>query len=175
VDCPAGGEFAPSEEIDAQVAELVSRLALPEDWRERLEELAEHQEECENVEGKRRYLESKLRRLKFLFVEEGDLSEGEYRRRKADLQAQLDALQMPETPEVEHAGETLESLGQEWADAPKKYRGEMLHCIFEAIYVDVGAQRLVCVKPYPPFVPLFRMDGLKEREDGCFYPGEDRA
>jgi site-specific DNA recombinase len=175
VDCPAGGEFAPAEEIDAQVAEFVSRLVLPDDWRERLEELAEHQEELENVQGKRRYLEGKLRRLKFLFMEEGDMGEGEYRRSKADLQAQLDALQMPETPEVEQAGETLESLGQEWANAPKKYRHDMLQCIFEAIFVDVEAQRLVCVKPYPPFVPLFRMDGLEEKEDGCFYPGEDKA
>jgi hypothetical protein len=173
VDCLAGGEFVPSEEIDAQVADLVSRLVLPEDWRERLEELAEHQEERENVEGKRRYLEGKLRRLKFLFMEEGDLSEGEYRRRKADLQAQLDALRPPETPKVEQAGETLETIGQEWANAPKKYRRDMLHCIFEAIFVDVEAQGLVCVKPYLPFVPLFRMDGLEEKEDGCFYPTEE--
>ena len=166
VYCPAGGEFAPAEEIDAQVAELVSRLALRDDWRERLEELSEHQEERENIEGK-------LRRLKFLFMEEGDLSEGEYRRRKVDLQAQLDALLMPETPEVEQAGETLESLGQEWANAPKKYRRDMLRCIFEAIFVDVKVKRLVCVKPYPPFVPLYRMDGLEEKEDGCFYPTEE--
>ncbi len=142
---------------------------MPEDRRERLEELIEHQEECGNVEGKRRYLESKLGRLKFRFIEEGDISEGDYRRRKADLQAQLHALRTPETPEVEQAGETLESLGQEWASAPKRYRRDMLCCIFEAIFVDVKAKRLACVKPYPPFVPLFRMDGPEEKEDGCFY------
>ena len=51
----------------------------------------------------------------------------------------------------------------------------MLGCIFEAIFVDVEAQRLVCVKPYAPFVPLFRMDGLEEKDDGCFYPGENKA
>jgi hypothetical protein len=28
------------------------------------------------------------------------------------------------------------------------------------------------LKPYPPFVPLFRMDGLKEKEE-CFYVGEE--
>jgi hypothetical protein len=36
---------------------LVSRPAPPEDWHERLEERTEHQQERENVEGKRRYLE----------------------------------------------------------------------------------------------------------------------
>jgi hypothetical protein len=139
---------------------------LPEEWRE-------HQEERENIEGKRRYLEGKPRRLKFLFMEECDMGECEYRRRKVDVQAQLDALRPPETPQVEQAGETLESLGQEWANAPKKYRRDMLRCIFESIFIDVKASRLVCVKPYQPFVPLFRMDGLEEKEDGCFYPTEE--
>jgi hypothetical protein len=27
----------------------------------------------------------------------------------------------------------------------------------------------VCVKPYPPFVPLFSIKELKERDDGCSY------
>jgi hypothetical protein len=172
VDCPAGGEFVPAEEIDAQVAELVSRLVLPEDWRERLEELAEHEEERENVEGKRRYLESKLRKLKFLFME-GDMTATEYRRRKAELQTEIGLLKAPEPPAVEEAGATLEMLGQEWACAPKKYRTQMLHVIFEEIVVDVAARKLVRVKPYPPFVPLFRMDGLEESDNGYFYFKED--
>ena len=41
--------------------------------------------------------------------------------------------------------------------------------IFEAVYVDVLGERLVCVKPYPQFAPLFRMDGMEEKKDGCFY------
>jgi hypothetical protein len=172
VDCPAGGEFAPAEEIDTQVAELVSRLVLPDDWRERLEELAEHQEERENVEGKRRYLESKLRKLKFLFMEE-DMTATEYRWQKAELQAEIGLLKAPEPPAVEEAGATLEMLGQEWASAPKKYRAQMLHVIFEEIVVDVAARKLVCVNPYPPFVPLFRMDGLEESDNGYFYFKED--
>jgi hypothetical protein len=70
-------------------------------------------------------------------------------------------------------GETLESLGAEWASAPLRYQRDMLRVIFEAVYVDVLGRRPVCVKPYPPFAPLFRMDGLEEREDGCFYCEED--
>lgn len=49
----------------------------------------------------------------------------------------------------------------------------MLRVIFEAVYVDVLVLKLVCVKPSPPFVPLFTMDGLEEREDGSFYCEED--
>jgi hypothetical protein len=168
VDCETDSELVPTAIIDAQLATLVKQLRLPEDWRARLAELADRREERVEVEGKRRYLQGKLRRLRDLYVE-GDYARAEYEQRKADLQAKLDALQVPHQPEVEKAGETLESLGQEWANAPNKFRRDMVRCIFEAVFVDAKARRLVCVKPYPPFVPLFRMDGLEEKEDGCFY------
>ena len=168
IDCPSQSRFLRVEELDAQIADLVKRLQLPLDWRDRLEELAEHHEEQENIEGKRRYLKSKLRRLRDLYLE-GDYSKPEYDRQKAELQTQLDSLRTPEQPEVEHAGETLESLGAQWAGALKKYQREMLRVIFEAIYVDTVTRELVSVKPYTPFVPLFRMDGLEEKEDGCFH------
>jgi hypothetical protein len=79
---------------------------------------------------------------------------------------------VPDTPEVEEAGETLESLGQAWANAPKRYQRDMLRLIFEGIYIDMIEKRLVCVKPYPQFAPLFRLDGLREKE-GCFYVEEE--
>ena len=56
-----------------------------------------------------------------------------------------------------------------WAGAPRKIQHEMLKVIFKAVYVDVLGERLVCVKPYPQFAPLFRMDGMEEKSDGCFY------
>jgi len=31
----------------------------------------------------------------------------------------------------------------------------------------MNEQRLICVKPSPPFAPLFRMDGLEERKMGA--------
>lgn len=45
--------------------------------------------------------------------------------------------------------------------------------IFEAVYVDVVGQKVMCVRPNMPFVPLFRMDALEETEDGCFYCNEN--
>lgn len=171
LDCPAAGRHVPMAAIDEQVGDLVKRLQLPDDWRERLEELASHQEERENVEAQRRYVQGKMRRLRELYLD-GDFAKAEYDRRKADLQAQLDALQVPQQPAIEAAGETLESLGAEWASAPKRYQRDMLRVIFEAVYMDPLARCVVCVKPWPQFAPLFRMDGLREKE-GCFYVGEE--
>jgi hypothetical protein len=173
VACPVAGRTVHMAVIDEQVAALVECLQLPDDWRERLEELANHREERDEVEGKRKYLKGRLRRLRELYVD-GDYSRAEYDRRKADLEAQLDALQVPEVPDVEAAGKILEGLGAEWANAPKRLQRDMLKVIFKAVYVDVDARRLVCVKPFAPFVRLFRMDGLKEKE-GCFYVGEEEG
>ena len=60
-------------------------------------------------------------------------------------------------------------LGAVRAGVPRKIQHEMLKAISEAVYVDVLGERLVCVRPYPQFAPLFRMDGMEESEDGCFY------
>jgi hypothetical protein len=69
-------------------------------------------------------------------------------------------------------GEILAGLGQEWANAAKRYQRDMLRVISEAVYVDILGKRLVCVKPYPQFAPLFRTDGLKER-NGCYYVADE--
>lgn len=168
VDCPAAGRHIPQDIINDQVAELVKRLSLPSDWRERLKELVNHRQEQDQVEGKRQYLQGKLRRLREMYLD-GDIEKPEYNHRKADLQAQLNAQQLPEQLAIETAGETLESLGTAWAGAPLRLQRDMLRVIFEAVYVDMLSRRLVCVKPYKQFAPLFVLDGLEEVEDGCFY------
>jgi len=104
---------------------------------------------------------------------DGDFTKAEYNRRRAELHAQLDVLRVPESPDIEAAGNTLETLGDMWAGASKRIKRDMLRTIFEGIYVDLDARRVVCVKPFVAFVPLFRLDGLEEKEDGRFYFKEE--
>ena len=92
IHCEAGGQFADARPIEAQLLDLINRLTLPDDWRERLQELTEHREERGKTEGKRQYLTGKIRRLRDLYLE-GDFDKAEYNQRKADLQTQLDALE----------------------------------------------------------------------------------
>jgi site-specific DNA recombinase len=170
IQCNARKHLTRGDVIDQQVGELIKRLQLPEE-RERLEELAEHKEEKQDIEGERRKLRGKLRRLREVYVD-GDLSRGEYDRRRAELQAEIDALREPEAPQVEEAGATLESLSDAWEGATVQLRAAVLKTIFESVVVDVTARRVVCVMPYPQFAPLFRMDGLKEH-GGCFYVAKE--
>ena len=171
-ECEAAGLHVDQRVLDAKVSAVVERLALPDDWRERLEELVEDRPEREDLDAKRRYIQGRLRRLREVYVD-GDLGRTEYARRRDELRAQLVALEEPEPSEVEHAAETLETRGTEWAGASKRLRRAMLRVIFEGIYCDMIERRVVYVRPYPAFVPLFRMDGMEQREDGNFYPKED--
>ena len=91
-----------------------------------------------------------------------------------NLQRQPDALLVPDVPKVERADRTLESLGQKWANEAKRYQRDMLRLIFEGIYIDMIEKRLVCVRSEPQFAPLFRLDGLREKE-GCFYVDEEEG
>jgi hypothetical protein len=172
VDCPAAGSHVVASAIEAQVVEYVRHLRLPEDWRSRLVELANQVEERSQVEGRYRYLESKLRRVRELYVE-GDFEKPEYIRRKSDIEAQLAFLQMPEPPAVESAASLLEGLAEVWDRADRATQHEALRAMFAAIRVDVLERKLVSVQPHRDFLPLFRLDGLEEKEDGCFYYRED--
>jgi len=106
---------------------------------------------------------------------DGDLSRGEYDRRRAELQGELAGLRDPDAGRVEQAGATLEGLAMAWQVAPVARRARLLKEVFAQIWVDLGARRVVAVKPWPSFVPLFRMDGLEEREEGVFYVRETEA
>jgi hypothetical protein len=171
--CDARPRLTRADLVDWEIGELVMRLRLPDNWRDRLEELADHREEKENIEGKRKRLQGELVSLRKQH-QWGHISDKEYLRERGEVQAQLDALRPPERPAIEAAGETLETLGAVWATAPKKLQAAMLKTIFEEVRVDLSGRRLACVKPWPPFVPLFRMDGLSEKE-GCFYVDEEEG
>jgi hypothetical protein len=100
-------------------------------WRDRLDELDQHHEDQQDAEDKRRVCELYL---------SGDFGKGEYNRRRAVLQAELGALVDPEPSAIETAGETLETLGEAWADAPKRLQAKMLKTILEEVRVDVAAR-----------------------------------
>ena len=68
-----------------------------------------------------------------------------------------------------------EALAEAWQVAPVGLRAQMLKEIFAEIRIDLTGRRVVAVKPWPPFLPLFRMDGLEEKADGWFYPREAEA
>ena len=98
-----------------------------------------------------------------------ELDEATYRRERAETQAQLDALVIPEQTDILAAGQFLETLADVWVEATPAERKELLGLLLEAVFVDAIGGSVVCVQPPMPYVALFRrVPGLREK-DGFFY------
>lgn len=167
--CPVAGRRVRAEVMDDQVEKLVRQLRMPDDWQDRILELANHRQERDQADRQRQQLKAKLRRLRELYIE-GDFDRPEYDRRKAELQVQLDALQLPEQPDVIRAGEYLTTLAGLWDKGTVAQRHRLLQGMILKAHVDLVDNRVLCVEPHPEFMVLFRqIEGLEERKDGCYY------
>jgi hypothetical protein len=174
IDCPSQSTFAVQDTLDDQVALLISRLRLPENWKARLEEkLRTTAKRKTSKDARRKRLTAQMERLRDMYVD-GDYTKSEYQERRLALEAQREDFKedKPETPPeqaVLEVGEALSTLHKAWSDSPKEYRREMLNLIFEELWVDTIEQELISVVPTAEFEELVRLPGLEEREDGRFY------
>jgi len=170
-DCPAAGRGTRVEPLDEVIGELVARLVLPPDWRKRVIDLMGCEDRRAVVEQQRIRLAEKLKRLRKAYFEV-DIDEVIYRRERAETQAQLDALVIPEENDVLAAGRFLETLADVWITATQGERKELLALLLEAVFVDVLGGRVVYVQPQEPFVNLFHQVTSLWEHNGYFYLAE---
>ena len=159
IRCPNPKAYQRAEVFDEQVSGLVGELRLPESWRQLVFEFLDSNEERMEAAGERRRLEEKLRRVKYQF-REGDLEQREYVREMETTKAALAAVQDPEEGQLVHLGDHVEALVEAWALATREEQHDLLKLMLDAVYVDMGAGKVVAVSPKPEFLPLFN---LRER------------
>jgi len=89
----------------------------------------------------------------------GDISDGDYRREKADLERQIKTL-TPDTtpiemPNMERAAQLLNEMPALWQHpgVTNKQRESLVQEVFNKISIDGDA--LVTVEPKPEYAPLF--------------------
>lgn len=157
VVCAWGGKHVPEGDLDEQVARLVGRLRLPEDWRARVVELVNEEDDRASAERAKRRLEGKVRRLRELYIE-GDVEKGEYTARKVALEEELLGvyLSLRDAP-VREAAATMETLQVAWEQASVELRRQMLGTMVRAMFVDMESGRVVRLDPWPPFARLFEL------------------
>lgn len=126
---------------------------MPEGWREQVLDLVNHRDHRAEVERERARLTEKQRRLRRAWLEV-EIDDETYRREQTGTQAQLDALVMPDEPDIVAAGQFLETLQTIWDEATASERKQLLNTLLEAVFVDVVGKRLVCVQPKADFVRL---------------------
>ncbi|MFC2031398.1 recombinase family protein, partial [Chloroflexota bacterium] len=170
-DCVSFNRVIRVDRIDATVEDTIRLLKLPQDWQDRILATANHKDQKKKIEDRRGALEAKLKRLKYLYLED-DIGVKEYEAQKADINEELASLQMPEDSNIVEAGQMLESLAVLWDDLTPREKQEILRSMLRAIYIDIEEQRVVCYEPFAEFAPLFdQIEALSEK-DGCYYRSE---
>lgn len=167
VHCDKPQSLIRADLFESQFGELVKHLHLPQDWQGRVQRLMARDEKVENVQNRRRQLNQKLERLKYMFGE-GDLTQADYLRQRNEVRGRLAALAAPGEREVMHAGEYLETLSQLWENATLAERKEVVGTLVTRVFADPAAKKLVAVEARPAFQLLFRQISQLREEDELF-------
>jgi len=152
-----------------QMTKIVSRLNLPDDWRERVLALVQDGDEVERIKSERTRSQEKLRRLRRSW-HEVEIDDAYYQKEKANAESRLANLVIPNgVVKVEEAARLLSDMSATWEAASREERRAMLGFMFEAMYCDPAEKRLVALQAKRAFVPLVREVGLLQEDEGKFY------
>jgi DNA invertase Pin-like site-specific DNA recombinase len=162
-DCPYIGQSVRAELIDAQAAELIRSIHLPENWEPIVRQMLDDQRERANPEAERKDIRSMLRLMRENF--ERGLYEGEeyqYWQKVSALKEKLTLLERVPESAINRAARTLLDLRETWESTTKEERKDLVHVMIQEVGVDVAAKRVLWVKVRPDYEPLFSiLDGLR--------------
>ena len=164
--CRASRQQIREQLLEPQIDAYMQALQLPDDWRQRVEMLLHADAGASNLEKRRNDLRAQLRRLNYQF-EHGLIDEAEtaaYEKKAQKLIREINSIVIPNMTHLVEHGEQLVVFSSTWFKADKAQRHAILREIFEAIYIDTDTKRIVGVKPYAEFVPMFRQTKLIEKD-----------
>jgi site-specific DNA recombinase len=155
--------YTRAELVDEHLAQIIQRIHLPEDWRQEAEARA-NQPQQNDIEGKRKYLTGKLRRLRDLYVE-GDYTKKEYDSEKRRLEADLASIQP--TVDISESAIYIGTVAELWQGATRQQRKQIVRTLFQSVRIDLAHGRVLCVEPKPEYRLLF--ERIMIEREGCFY------
>lgn len=170
-DCPYTGQSARAEVIDAQIAELIQSIHLPENWEPIVRQMLDNQRERADPEAERKEIRSMLRLMRDNF--ERGLYEGEeyqYWQKVSGLKEKLALLERVPEPALNRAARTLLDLRETWKNSTKEERKDLVHIMIQEVGVDVTIKRVLWVKARPDYEPLFSiLDEMRQDANRRFW------
>lgn len=162
-DCPYIGQSVRAVTIDAQVAELIRSIYLPENWEPVVRQMLHEQRDQFYPETERKEIRTMLRLMRDNY--ERGMYEGEehqYWQKVNALKEKLELLNRIPEAAIDRAARTLLNLHDSWEWATREERKMLVRTMLQEVGCDVGAKRIVWVKVNPDYEILFRlMDGLQ--------------
>ncbi|MCP4535876.1 MAG: recombinase family protein [Chloroflexi bacterium] len=170
--CPNGQTGVRAEVLHRQIEVIVRELHLPAGWQEELEQ-AMVEENVPSLQSRRARLVALRRRLKEGYLR-GDFKEDEdiYQRELARVRRELEQIPTEEDRyRVRQVVQLLDDRTGVWDKADAADLGNLIQLMLREVQVDVIQGRLFFLRPYAPFIPLFRSHPLlQERDVGRFTP-----
>lgn len=158
--CEAPSHWINAAKLEAQLGAFISRIRLPADWRDLIQQLVNEQHPESDAGHQRKRLERELKKLNArLKVDE--IEPDDYTRAVQRPKAALAAIEPPKPRAMLDAGALLESLAVVWQDATPEERKAIVGTLFERVTCDTAKRRIVSVTPKKDFAFLFaQIDGL---------------
>jgi site-specific DNA recombinase len=162
-DCPYIGQSVRAETIDAQVAELIRSIHLPDNWEPIVRQMLHKQRDQVDPESERKEIRGQLRLMRENY--ERGLYEGEeyqYWQKVSALKEKLALLERVPEPAINRAAQTLLDLRETWENTTQEERKDLVHVMIQEVGVDMAAKCILWVKARPDYEPLFLiLDGLR--------------
>ncbi len=170
-DCPYNGQSVRAEVIDAQIAELIQSIHLPENWEPTVRQMLDVHSERADPEAERKEIRSMLRLMRDNY--ERGLYEGEeyqYWQKVNALKEKLSLLERVPESSINRAARTLLDLRETWENSTKEERKDLVHIMIQEVGVDLEIKRILWVKARPDYEPLFSiLNGLRQDDDRRFW------
>ncbi|MCI0869695.1 MAG: recombinase family protein [Chloroflexi bacterium] len=143
---------------DEQMGQIMNAVVLPDSWMDRLLTKIQLADEVKRVNRERKRVETRLKKLGQVYVDDDNMDYEDYKRRKKKLEANLADLVVPGVNAMSEAGRLLENLPDLWSKANLGESHKLLTSMLEAVYVDCKEEkRIVGIKANSAFKPLFQI------------------
>lgn len=152
--CVVPGMSVAAVDLEAEWSAIITAITLPDDWQQRIEQLAGDADERAAILRERDQVQEKLRRVKQLY-KDLLIDDDEYRSTAQELQSRLSSLVLPSYPHMKEAGEYLENLAVLWEAATLAEKRDITRVMLKAMYVDIVGLQIVSIEPKPIFRMLF--------------------
>lgn len=155
-DCTFIGQSVHADVIDAQAAELIQSIHLPDNWEPILRQMIEGQRDQVDPEAERREIRGALRLMRENF-EHGmyDGEEYQYWQKVSTLKEKLALLENIPEAAINRAAHTLLDLRETWENATREERKDLVHIMLREVGCDVVAKQILWVRVRSDYEPLF--------------------
>ena len=169
-DCPYSGQSIHADDLDEQIATLVTSLKLTVTWEQDVNNLLHKEQEGPDPEAQRKEIRMKMRLMRDNY--ESGFYEGEefqYKQKANALKEKLDLLNRVPESAINKAARTLLNLRESWEWATKEERKLLVRTMIQEVGCDVSTKKIVWLKVSPDFEILFRLMGGLHPDSGRKY------